>query len=144
MIFKATGICKFFHENKGYGFIALDGNRDAFVHGSLANADKLVRYAQVTCVVTEGSKGLQVVELVEITAPERPEGAGWLEAKVKHFNTGGGFGFVVLDHSGENAFIHAAVLKDALGIATLAAWLPVLVQIERGDKGLRVTDIRTV
>jgi len=58
----ANGIVKWFDEKKGYGFITIEGGKDAFVHHSNIEGTgfKTLQEGQrVTCEVTQGTKGPQ-------------------------------------------------------------------------------------
>ena len=58
----AQGTVKWFNPDKGYGFIAVDGGKDVFVHFSAIVADgyKSLNDGQaVEFEVTKGPKGLQ-------------------------------------------------------------------------------------
>ena len=57
-----NGIVKWFDEKKGYGFITVDGGKDAFVHHSNIEGTgfkTLVEGQKVTLEVTQGAKGPQ-------------------------------------------------------------------------------------
>jgi len=57
-----TGVVKWFSDAKGYGFIAIEGQKDLFVHYSAINGDgrKTLREGQqVTFEIVEGPKGPQ-------------------------------------------------------------------------------------
>jgi len=61
-----NGIVKWFDEKKGYGFITVDGGKDAFVHHSNIEGTgfKTLREGQkVTLVVTQGQKGPQAEQV---------------------------------------------------------------------------------
>lgn len=54
-----NGIVKWFDEKKGYGFITVDGGKDAFVHHSNIEGTgfkTLVEGQKVTLEVTQGAK----------------------------------------------------------------------------------------
>ena len=58
----AQGTVKWFNADKGYGFIAVDGGRDVFVHFSAIQMDgyrSLEEGQRVEFEVTSGPKGLQ-------------------------------------------------------------------------------------
>ena len=62
----AQGTVKWFNNEKGYGFIAVDGGQDVFVHYSAIQADgyrSLDEGARVSFVVKKGPKGLQAEEV---------------------------------------------------------------------------------
>jgi cold shock protein len=57
-----NGIVKWFDEKKGYGFITVDGGKDAFVHHTNiegAGFKTLAEGQAVTLEVTQGTKGPQ-------------------------------------------------------------------------------------
>ncbi|KAE8176231.1 MULTISPECIES: cold-shock protein [Photobacterium] len=68
MSHKATGLVKWFSEEKGFGFLTQDtGNADVFVHSS-GIADKtltkLPEGKKVSFDVEHGQKGLQAINVV--------------------------------------------------------------------------------
>jgi cold shock protein len=57
-----NGVVKWFSDAKGYGFIAIDGQKDLFVHYSAISGDgrkSLREGQQVTFEIVEGPKGPQ-------------------------------------------------------------------------------------
>ncbi|HEY3486748.1 MAG TPA: cold-shock protein [Gammaproteobacteria bacterium] len=57
-----SGTVKWFNDEKGYGFIAQENGKDAFVHHSAINAGgrkTLSEGQKVTMQVTQGAKGPQ-------------------------------------------------------------------------------------
>lgn len=57
-----NGIVKWFDEKKGYGFITVEGGKDAFVHHSNIEGTGFKTLAEgqkVTLEVTQGAKGPQ-------------------------------------------------------------------------------------
>lgn len=57
-----SGVVKWFNDEKGYGFIAREGDSDVFVHFRSINGSgrkTLKEGQQVTFEVTQGQKGLQ-------------------------------------------------------------------------------------
>ena len=58
----ASGVVKWFNNEKGYGFIAVDGGQDVFVHYSAIQADgyrSLDEGQRVEFEVAQGPKGPQ-------------------------------------------------------------------------------------
>ncbi|MGH8869774.1 MAG: cold-shock protein [Actinomycetes bacterium] len=58
----AQGTVKWFNAEKGYGFIAVDGGADVFVHYSAIQADgyrSLEENQRVEFEITQGQKGPQ-------------------------------------------------------------------------------------
>jgi cold shock protein len=61
-----NGIVKWFDEKKGYGFITVEGGKDAFVHHSNIEGDGFKTLAEgqnVTLEVTQGAKGPQAEQV---------------------------------------------------------------------------------
>jgi CspA family cold shock protein len=61
-----NGIVKWFDEKKGYGFITVEGGKDAFVHHSNiegAGFKTLAEGQNVTLEVTQGAKGPQAEQV---------------------------------------------------------------------------------
>jgi cold shock protein len=57
-----NGTVKWFDEKKGYGFITVDGGKDAFVHFSAIEGNgfrTLTEGQRVTLEITQGQKGPQ-------------------------------------------------------------------------------------
>ena len=58
---RATGICKWFNSNKGYGFLVVQGHeKDIFVHRQQlvrSGLENLNEGDKVTCLVQDGKKG---------------------------------------------------------------------------------------
>ena len=63
----ASGVVKWFNNEKGYGFIAVDGGDDVFVHYSAIQADgyrSLDENQKVEFEVVQGPKGAQAANVV--------------------------------------------------------------------------------
>jgi CspA family cold shock protein len=65
----AQGTVKWFNAEKGYGFIAVDGGQDVFVHYSAIQAEgyrSLEEGQRVEFDVTQGQKGPQADKVVPV------------------------------------------------------------------------------
>ena len=68
----AQGTVKWFNNEKGYGFIAVDGGQDVFVHFSAIQSDgykSLDEGQRVDFEVAQGPKGPQA-DAVRVVAPD--------------------------------------------------------------------------
>lgn len=64
-----TGTVKWFNAEKGYGFIAMEGGNDVFVHFSAISGDgfkTLEEGQRVEFNVVEGSRGPQAENVVKL------------------------------------------------------------------------------
>ena len=155
-------VVKWFKPERGFGFVSLaDGSGDAFLHASVLQRGGLgpVQPGETLEVrVSPGQKGPQVAEVLNVDSstaiamparrpgpgtgerpmlePGDPE-AGW----VKWFNPERGFGFVVRESGGRDAFIHASVLERS-GIAELVEGQRVVIEVAEGRKGPEAVRIR--
>ncbi|PIQ89751.1 MAG: cold-shock protein [Candidatus Omnitrophica bacterium CG11_big_fil_rev_8_21_14_0_20_42_13] len=65
----ATGTVKWFSNQKGYGFIAIEGDKDVFVHHSAIQGDgykSLDEGQKVEFDIEKGPKGDQAVNVVKL------------------------------------------------------------------------------
>ncbi len=64
-----TGVVKWFNDEKGYGFIQQEGQKDVFVHFSAINGTgrrTLLEGQKVSFNITEGQKGPQAANVTII------------------------------------------------------------------------------
>ncbi len=64
---RTTGTVKWFNGGKGYGFIAVEGGDDVFVHFSAIQGDgfrNLEEGQRVELTIEQGPKGLQASDVV--------------------------------------------------------------------------------
>jgi CspA family cold shock protein len=145
-------------DEKGFGFIAVVGESDAFMHNrqlEAAGHSSVPEGARVKIRIGQGQKGPEVTELIEVdtgtahvtsktgqhSAPRsgspRQPGVGTIEeciGSVKWYNADKGFGFVGQDGGGKDVFIHATTLERG-GLSGLAEGQRVRMQIGQGQKG---------
>src|SRR5215470_13427121 len=129
---------------------------DAFLHASVLERNGITAVQTGETLelrVAPGQKGPQVTEILSVDsstatppAARRPAypAAGRVAPSteatveeagtVKWFNAQKGFGFIVRDEGGKDAFIHASVLERS-GVATLNEGQRVLIDIAEGRKG---------
>jgi CspA family cold shock protein len=153
---------KWFNPIKGYGFVVLsDGSGDAFLHASALVGISITNLQPGETLefrMTVGQRGPQVTEVISVdritAAPLRPPRRRFgptsdrqgLEATVeeagtvKWYNAIRGFGFIVLDGSGKEVFVHSSALKRA-GISRLNERQRVFVGVAEGRKGPEVISI---
>ncbi len=156
-------VVKWFKPERGFGFVELaDGSGDAFLHASVLERSGIAAVQPGETLelrVSPGQKGPQVTEILSVDSstaapaaarrPAYPAAAGRpsYEASVeeagtvKWFNAQKGFGFIVRDGGGKDAFIHASVLERS-GISNLNEGQRVLVDIAEGRKGPEAVKVR--
>lgn len=159
-------VVKWFKPERGFGFVELaDGSGDAFLHASVLerNGIAAVQPGETLEIrVAPGQKGPQVTEVVSVDSSTatpamarrsaypsaggrpayEPTGASVEETgTVKWFNAQKGFGFIVREGGGKDAFVHASVLERS-GIATLNEGQRVLIDIAEGRKGPEAVKVR--
>jgi cold shock protein len=152
---------KWFKPERGFGFVELaDGSGDAFLHASVLERNGIgpVQPGETLEIrVAPGQKGPQVTEILSVDSstatqrrsPYQPSGARpSYEAAaveetgtVKWFNAQKGFGFIVREGGGKDAFVHASVLERS-GISNLTEGQRVVVDIAEGRKGPEAVRVR--
>jgi cold shock protein len=155
-------VVKWFKPERGFGFVELsDGSGDAFLHATVLerNGITAVQPGETLEIrVAPGQKGPQVTEVISVdsstaaqmqtrrspyAAGARPSAEGAVEeaGTVKWFNAQKGFGFIVRESGGKDAFVHASVLERS-GIANLSEGQRVLIDIAEGRKGPEAVRVR--
>jgi CspA family cold shock protein len=157
-------VVKWFNAEKGFGFVAVVGGSEAFMHIrqlEAAGHSSVPEGARVKVRIGPGQKGPEVTEVIEVdpstaqvtgttvgrSAPRSfsPAVGATTECfgSVKMYNAGKGFGFVGQDGGGKDVFVHATTLERG-GLSGLTEGQRVRMQIGQGQKGLEVRSIKLV
>lgn len=150
---RLRGVVKWFDPGKGFGFIVADsGGPDILLHANVLRnfgQNSVADGAGIEVTVLETGRGMQAIEVLEITPPETgmTETAAMNEldasayehlavepARVKWFDKAKGFGFANVFGRTEDVFIHIEVLRRS-GFADLQAGEAVALRIADGDRG---------
>jgi len=155
-------VVKWFKPERGFGFVELaDGSGDAFLHATVLerNGIAAVQPGETLEIrVAPGQKGPQVTEVISVDtstatpaltrrspypAGGRPMAETAVEeaGTVKWYNAQKGFGFIVREGGGKDAFVHASVLERS-GIANLNEGQHVVIDIAEGRKGPEAVRVR--
>lgn len=157
-------VVKWFKPERGFGFVELaDGSGDAFLHASVlerSGVTTLQAGETLELRVAPGQKGPQVTEIISVdsstatppsarrstytsAAREAPSLEATVEeaGTVKWFNAQKGFGFIVRDEGGKDAFVHASALERS-GVGTLSEGQRVVMDIAEGRKGPEAVKVR--
>lgn len=157
---RMSGQVKWYDAGKGYGFIIPEeGGSDILVHANCVRAagmSSLDEGASVVVSVVRGERGLQALELLEVSAGSegasghpRPtdialvqEPEGELQpARVKWFNKQKGFGFLNVFGRSEDIFVHMETLRR-FGFQDLEAGEAVCVRLVSGPRGDMAGELR--
>lgn len=144
---QVNAVVKWFDPAKGFGFVApLDGSPAAFLHVSVltrAGLYDIPEGTEIVCRVVPGGKGPQVSDLIEVrgaaSQPAAPTGEETeVAGTVKWFKPDKGFGFVVADDGGPDAFVHKSLLRRC-NVGLLPPGQRVLMHVREGAKGREAT-----
>jgi CspA family cold shock protein len=158
-------VVKWFNAEKGFGFVALAGGSDAFLHFRALKAaghSILPDGASLKVRIGQGQKGPEVTEVIEVgtghaqmtgTTERRSsprsirqrqpdvEATEECVGSVKWYNADKGFGFIGQDGGAKDVFVHATTLERS-GLSGLAAGQRVRMQIGLGQKGPEARSIK--
>ncbi len=153
-------IVKWFNAEKGFGFVAMAGGSEAFMHIrqlETAGHSSVPDGARVKVRIGQGQKGPEVTEVIEIdlsaaqlgrSGERRPAAPSQVVGQVKEsigtvklYKADKGFGFIGQDGGGKDVFVHATALARA-GLSGLAEGQRVRMQIGQGQKGLEAQTIK--
>jgi cold shock protein len=147
-------IVKWFNAEKGFGFVAVTGGPEAFLHIrplEAAGHTSVPEGARIKVRIGQGQKGPQVTEVVEVDTSTVPvtsrsaprsvspgnSGGGQTEecvGSVKWYDSKKGFGFIGQEGGGKDVFVHAKTLERC-GLSALAEGQRVRLQVSQGQKG---------
>jgi CspA family cold shock protein len=152
-------VVKWFSAEKGFGFVAVVGGPEAFMHVrqlEAAGHRTLPEGARVKVRIGQGQKGPEVTEIIEVlsgtlavgnSAPRPRVSVSQVTGQVvesigtvKVYKADKGFGFVGQDGGGKDVFVHASALARA-GLSGLIEGQRVRMQIGQGQKGLEAQTI---
>jgi len=152
-------IVKRFNAEKGFGFVAVVGGLEAFMHIrqlEAAGHSSVPEGARVKVRIGQGQKGPEVTEVIEIdlssahvgsSAERRPATPSQVVGRtkesigtVKMYKADKGFGFVGQDGGGKDVFVHATTLAR-VGLSGLTEGQRVRMQIGQCQKGLEAQTI---
>ncbi|MBN8290648.1 cold shock domain-containing protein [Rhodobacter sp. NTK016B] len=152
---RVRGSVKWFDPGKGFGFIVADsGGPDILLHvNALRNfgQSSVCDRAGIEVTVQQTQRGLQAVEVFEITPPEDATPDAETEipvdpdvplepARIKWFDKVKGFGFANVFGRNEDVFIHMEVLRKS-GFAELQPGEAVGLRIVDGERGRMAVSI---
>jgi len=152
-------IVKRFSPEKGFGFVAVVGGSDAFLHIrqlEAAGHSTVPEGAHLKVRIGQGQKGTEVTEVIEVnlnamslgrSLDRPPPTASQVSSQtkesigtVKVYKADKGFGFVTPDGGGNDVFVHARALRRG-GLSGLAEGQRVRMQIGESQKGLEAQTI---
>ena len=150
---RVSGRVKFFDRNKGYGFVALEGGGDAFLHASVFESARLDFPSEGDTILGRVESGPRGPQMVDVQRPPRRasraeprsaerEGKPAL-GSVKWFDPAKGYGFVAVDEGGPDAILHRSTL-DRHRLPALGEGQRVLILVADRPKGREVIALATL
>lgn len=154
---RVSGRVKWFDPARGYGFLETDdGLGDVLIHATRLRAAGHAyapEGAQIECLAVAGPKGRQALEVLDVTggveAAPRPRrfhpgdelGEPLVNATVKWFDTGKGYGFLTCDGVDGDVFVHAVTLHRG-GFDEVRPGDTLQARCTNGPRGLLASEIR--
>jgi CspA family cold shock protein len=155
-------VVKWFNAEKGFGFVALAGGAQAFMHVrrlKAAGHSSVPDGASIKVRVGPGQKGPEVIQVISVDISTAQPTTKHLSAlrpyprqieacpteqcvgTVKWYNAGKGFGFIGQDSGGKDVFVHAKRVARG-GLSGLTEGQRVRMQIGQGEKGLEARSVK--
>jgi CspA family cold shock protein len=156
---------KWFNATKGFGFVGIEGEQDAFLPASALSAMGLNSIDPGTILVVSivrSPRGPQVSDIVEVkpsaakpaprapsygdmeplsdTMRPAPKPVASLSGIVKLYNSEKGFGFVTPDSGGRDLFLHVSALTRS-GMSDIKVGARVSVTVKEGRKGPEIDTV---
>lgn len=157
---QVQGLVKWFDPAKGYGFVVSDeGGPDILLHVNVLRnfgQSSVADGVRIDIITQETGRGVQAVEVLEISPPERDEApvlSDFAEldmvslqdkplepARVKWFDKGKGFGFANVFGSSDDVFLHVEVLRQS-GLADLQPGEALSMRVIDGKRGRMAVEV---
>ncbi len=154
------GLVKWFDPAKGYGFIVCpDGGPDILLHVNVLRnfgQSSIADGAGIEVVTHRTDRGVQAVEVVGITPPERDDtpvlsdlaeldaadisNSPLEPARVKWFDKAKGFGFANVFGLDEDVFLHVEVLRQS-GLSDLQSGEALAMRVIDGKRGRMAVEV---
>jgi CspA family cold shock protein len=159
-MYHVRGQVKWFDPVKGFGFVVSDdGGPDILLHVNVLRnfgQSSIADGAGIEIVTHRTDRGVQAVQIVSITPPERDNSplltdfadldeeemrnAKLEPARVKWFDKGKGFGFANVFGRPEDVFLHIEVLRQS-GLSDLQSGEAIAMRIIEGKRGRMATEV---
>ncbi|WP_298432748.1 cold-shock protein [uncultured Jannaschia sp.] len=150
------GSVKWFDPVRGFGFVVSEElERDVLLHANVLRAfgqSSVADGSLITFRHQAGDRGLQVTEILSLTAPETgpdspeylreiPDDLPYQPARVKWFDKGKGFGFANVFGQEDDVFVHIEVLRR-FGLADLQMGEAICIRVMDGARGRLAVEVR--
>ncbi len=160
-MYQVNGQVKWFDPAKGYGFVVSDeGGPDILLHMNVLRnfgQSSVADGSRIEVMTTRTDRGVQAVEVLSITPPEREEAGPVLSdfshlapeeiqdtplepARVKWFDKAKGFGFANIFGRSEDVFLHIEVLRQS-GLADLQPGEALAMRVIEGRRGRMAAEV---
>lgn len=156
-----AGQVKWFDPAKGFGFVVADsGGPDILLHVNVLRnfgQSSVADGARIEVVTHRTGRGVQAVEVISISPPERDESPVLTDfadldpdqlrnqplepARVKWFDKGKGFGFANVFGRSEDVFLHIEVLRQS-GLSDLQPGEALALRVIDGKRGRMAAEVQ--